>query len=98
MLKLERGQSSSKISFDDTMDIDTHQQGSAADPDSSDEDNQADNRSDYFILKPEIIRLPDTGWRSYPPWLVPVRTCQMSGEKCLPKVNQSRLATPCQSR
>ena len=47
ILKLERGQSSSKISFDDTMDIDRPGNllaGRAAEPDSSDEDNEVDNR------------------------------------------------------
>ena len=47
ILKLERGQSSSKISFDDTMDIDRPPNllaGSAAEPDSSEEDSEVDNR------------------------------------------------------
>ena len=45
ILKLEKGQSGSKISFDDTMDIERPLNlAGSAEPDSSDEENEVENR------------------------------------------------------
>ena len=103
ILKLERGQSGSKVSFDDTMDVVKLVAGRPVEPDSSEEDNEVDNRSGRFLWsfsrnEKRKTLLKGIGWRYFRPRLPSVQTLPLTAGKCLPRVNQSRLATPCQSR